>query len=121
MARETKAQRQAREEAERQAELEKASVEYFPRLMALLERACKNNMELSVVDGEFHVRDRSERDFLWTFAPVFTTKTNMWDLDGLDAVCEEEEERERVWQHKQMVRRQALAKLTPEEREELGL
>lgn len=121
MARETKAQREAREaqlQAERLAD-ERAT--YLPRLMALLERAVKANFDLSVKEGKFVVYDRDERrpteHFLF---PEHTdvAEGRLWDLD-FDVGQKEAAQREAERQYQ--MRQAALAKLTKEERALLGL
>ena len=119
MARETKAQRLEREATEAAARLYQATQEYFPNLMAALERASKNEMELSVVSGHFHVRRPGEGD-AWAFPTEYTEVANNllwelnWELDLKEEAAREEERR-------YLVRVQALAKLTKEEKELLGL
>lgn len=112
MAKETKAQREARWEAE-----------YLPRLMAALEEATnKNNYELMVVDGKFKLRNRDVESW---YDPTWLSPTySMNDFDVLEDLEFElnlarqaREEAER----KLATRQAALAKLTKEEREALGL
>lgn len=67
MAKETKAQRQAREEAEMQALYRQEFESYPERLMEVLQRACAVNFELTVRKGQFLVFDRDEtrREKFW--------------------------------------------------------
>lgn len=119
MARETKAQREAREATEAAARRHQETHEYFPKLMEVLERATKNDMELSVVSGHFHVRRPGEGD-AWAFPTEHTDVASnlLWELNyELDLREEEKREEERRY----LVRVQALAKLTKEEKELLGL
>ena len=61
MARETKAQRETRLEAERLAQMAVAKATYTQRLMALLARAVKENFELTVASNEFMLSNRDAR------------------------------------------------------------
>jgi hypothetical protein len=121
MARETKAQRDARLEAERLALVAVAKATYTERMMALLERATKENFELEVKNGLFKVEDRDERRRnAYNLQPTWTETADM-DLYSLEVSVElkeeEREDRERVAN----LRATALAKLSEEERELLGL
>jgi len=123
MPRETKAQRLEREAAERAAREAEQAAQYLPKLMAALEEATKkNNYELTVVDGVFKLRDRDGES--WVEAhflhPVYTQEdwdqleSLVWDLK-MKAEARAEAER------KYLVKQAALAKLSKEERELLGL
>ena len=123
MARETKAERLAREAAE-QAAYEAAQAATYPeRLMAALEEATtKNNYELKVRDGLFELRDRDSSDYDLALTLTYQYNTHSqsaledleWDLRGK---AQERAEAERRYQ----VRQAALNKLSKEERELLGL
>lgn len=122
MARETKAQRLEREAAERAAYEAEMAATYPQRLMAMLERATKVNFELTVEAGAFLLEDRDERDY--NRRQVLTleyNQANQETLHELDWRVELKEEREREAQRKFQLRQAALAKLSKEEREELGL
>ena len=121
MARETKAQRDARLEAELQARLSVAKATYVERMMAVLERATKENFELEVKDMLFKVEDRDERRRVPHFLPPAWTETADMDLYSLEVSVELKEEARAEREQKALVRATALAKLTAEEREELGL
>ena len=121
MARETKAQRQEREAAERVARLEQEKQEYFPKLMELMERACKNNFELTVVDSKFKLSDRDSRDDFWSFEPQWSESFDLWSFTDLEYHLERKEEARQEAERKYQLRQNALAKLTAEERKELGL
>lgn len=123
MARETKAQRLEREEAERNAYYETLRNSYFTRLMEVLEKATAVGFVLTVKEGMFnvetqegHYRDRS----YFTLSSESTTD-NEDVLESLswraDLVLAKQKEAERKYQ----LRQTALAKLSKEEREELGL
>lgn len=119
MAKETKAQRMEREAREQEERLEQLRTEYFPKLMTTLERASKNDMQLFVRDGHFYVCRGNESDS-WAFPAEYTETSNnlLWNLNyELELKEEAAREEERRYQVKQA----ALAKLTKEEKELLGL
>lgn len=121
MARETKAEREARMVAERQAQLLALAKAYPARLMALLERAVKERFELTVKEGFFRVEDRDDRRadaYLLSYS--FTEHADS-TLDSLEWAIQSKEN-ERVEQARAYVlRRQAFNKLTKEEQQALGL
>ena len=121
MARETKAEREARMVAERQAQLLALAKAYPARLMALLERAVKEHFELTVKEGFFRVEDRDDRRadaYLLSYS--FTEHADS-TLDSLEWAIQSKEN-ERVEQARAYVlRRQAFNKLTKEEQQALGL
>ncbi len=121
MARKTKAEQQAEREAERQAQLAVAKSTYTERLMAVLERAVKENFELNVSNGQFVVEDRDSRyRQAYNLQPTWTETADM-DLYSLEVSVELKEEASAELVRKAQVRGKALAKLTDEERELLGL
>lgn len=121
MARETKAQRWAREHAEMKA-LDEIEVRTYPeRLMCVMQRACQSNFELQVVDGQFFLydRDKRQREEFW-----LTVDHNCDSEEVLQTLTfevnyklTEQEKANRKFHLKQA----ALAKLSDEERELLGL
>ncbi len=121
MARETKAERLAREAAEKLAQQAAQAATYPQRLMALLERAQNANFELTVKEGEFLLVDRDAR----RGETVALTLTYNYEaevsINELDWRVEMKEEAEREAQRRVLVRNQALNKLSLEEREILGL
>ena len=127
MARMTAAERKAVELAQRQAAEKEFAATYPTRLLALLARACADGMELSVRefnDGMFEYvvsytdrwGDSTNRKFLQVanFSSYEAMDELTWALDGREEARREE-------QRKTALRLTALAKLTKEEREELGL
>ena len=132
MARETKAERVAREaafaaaeanlrfaaEANRAANLAES---YPNRLMAMLERAVKQNYELTVRDAKFVVEDRDARRDSAVELTLTYSRANQEALDELDWRVEAKEEAERQALYRVQVRNAALTKLSQEEREVLGL
>ena len=120
MARETKAERLAREEAENVLRLETLKAEYPERLMAALERAYENNYDVVPKNNEFRLVDRDERDNAFTVSHAFT-EVNDATLNELDWTLTYKEEKVREERRKMEVRNAAWYKLTEEERQLLGL
>jgi flagellar basal body-associated protein FliL len=122
MARETKAERLEREAAEAPAFGALLQAGTYPqRLMALLERATKANFELTVKDGEFLLEDRDDRRDRTVALTLTYSKANEEALQELDWRVEMKEEAEREALRRVTMRNAALAKLSKEERELLGL
>jgi hypothetical protein len=121
MARETRAQREARWNAERDAQVAVAKATYTERMMAVLERAVKENFELTVKGNQFLVADRDDRRASPFFVYAEWTVVSDMALYELEVSVELKEEaraeRERVLN----LRQTALAKLTDEERKALSL
>jgi hypothetical protein len=121
MARKTKAELAAEFEAEHQAQLAVAKASYIERMMAVLERAVCENFELNVSNGKFVVEDRDERRRAAHLLQPIWTETADMDLYSLE-VCVELKEEERVERERRYnLKKEALAKLSDEEREVLGL
>jgi hypothetical protein len=121
MAKETKAQREARLELEHEGRLAMARATYTERMMAVLERAVRENFELTVKGNQFLVADRDERRVSpYAVQPVWSETADM-DLYSLEVSVELKEEASAELVRKAQVRGKALAKLTEEERELLGL
>jgi len=121
MARETKAERLAREAAEKLAQQAALAATYPQRLMTMLERAQKVSFELKVKDGEFLLEDRDDRSAGYTALTLTYNYEAEVAINELDWRVEMKEEAEREAQRRVMVRNQALNKLSLEEREILGL
>ena len=122
MARLTKAEREAHNQ-QMQALQEAEEFAQFPsRLMKALEEATqKNNFELEVRNSQFVLVDRDRpRDDPFTLTMTHT-KTSQWALEALERTLEEMAEERAEAERKRTVRATALAKLTQEERELLGL
>ena len=121
MARETKAQREAREAEERRLQHEEDVRTYPERLMLVMQRAVNHNFELTMREGKFVVYDRDERrPDEHTMAVTYDglSESMLSDLDwAVELKAKEEEERTR----KERARQAALAKLSKEERELLGV
>lgn len=121
MARMTKAQREAAEEAARVEQENQLRAEYPTRLMKALSRATELQFVLSVVDDSFVVTDPNERyDEVFTMSYDYNVAAEeyLYDLElELKLKYAEFVEKER----RQQIRANALAKLSFEERELLGV
>jgi hypothetical protein len=120
MARETKAERLAREALEQQEMLLQLEKEYPLRLMATLTRAYKNNFEVVPKDTEFQLVDRDDLYSKFTVSHQFSLKDDQV-LDELAWTLDLKEERAREEQRKSDVRNAALSRLSDEEKMLLGL
>ena len=121
MARETRAQREARLEAEQALRVEVAKATYTQRMMAVLTRAVKENFELEVKNMLFKVEDRDDRrSSPYMLYPEWTTVSDM-ALYDLELAVEFKEEARAESERRANLRTTALNKLTEEEREALGL
>ena len=121
MARKTKAELTAEREAAHQARYEVARATYTERMMAVLERAVKENFELTVKGNQFLVADRDNRHAdTFRVYPEWTVVSDA-ALYDLEVSVELKEEARAEREQRANVRATALAKLTAEERAELGL
>lgn len=111
MPRETKAEREAR-----QAEFLAHAWQY--RLMKALEDASNLYWDISVKNGAFVVDDKNRSEYI--VSPVYR-EANMWSLDDLERDIRSEQLRQAEVQRQYELRKNALAKLTEEDREALGL
>ena len=126
MARETKAEREARLAQEREERLEAERLAYPLRLMNLLERVSNlGNFELTVKDGRFNVEDRNDRyrsDYFLTYAWSEGSQVALEDLTStVDRLEEERAEAQRRYEVKKEAERKVRELLSDEERELLGL
>lgn len=119
MARETAAQRNARFDAERQARQEAMQADYPTLLLDTLERATKLNYELKVVEAKFVVREWNT-SATWAMTPLYT-EDSQDALESLVYDVESEEEKRAEADRRYQAKQTALAKLTKEERDLLGL
>jgi len=121
MARKTMAVMAAEAALEREAQLAVAKATYTERMMAILERAVRENFELNVSNGKFVVEDRDERRrTAHLLQPVWTETADM-DLYSLEVSVELKEEARAESERLSALRRQAFLKLTEEEQQALGL
>ena len=102
--------------------LAKAQFEQYPaRLMAALDRATTLNFELEVRNSQFNLRDRDARS-PETFALTFThNRESQHALESLEYDLKEKAEAEAEATRRYELKKAALAKLTPEERELLSV
>lgn len=132
MARETKAQREAREAAERQADWDKFREEYPQRFAKVLfefaklegrgARAFDEYYYVGKVDDETYEFTRGNTECtLKTTAPVNRLLNVMCDLELLEREVQDYYDLLAEEQRQAKVKRGALAKLNAEERELLGL
>lgn len=122
MAKETKAARVAREHAEHLAQAAEAKASYPKRLMELLQRAQEMNFEVDVEANSmtFSVFDRDERDCGFEVAYAYSEADDN-ELYSLECSVKFKEERQAEASRKYLARNAALAKLSAEEKELLGL
>ena len=119
MAKMTKAEKLALEEIHRRSEEERRRVEYFPKLMSLLERADKLGKYLRVESGKFVVCIEQTEFRLGTeYDPQVPWEESIECFESEIAFVEE---KERIALEKYQRTQAALAKLTPEERVLLGV
>lgn len=121
MARKTKAQLTAEREALLTEQFELAKAEYPARLMAMLERATNQYFELTVSDAKFFLEDRDDRRRDLFVLTLLYSKENEDTLNDLEWKLNSKEEAEREALRRIQARNAALAKLTQEERELLGV
>ena len=126
MARETKAERLAREAREREERMEAERSAYPLRLMNLLERvSAEPTLTLTVANGLFNVEDRNDRyrnDYVLSYSYSPDANAVLEDLTyKVDALEEERAEANRRYEVKKEAERKVRELLSEEERELLGL
>ena len=100
---------------------EALTVTYPARLMAALERATSLNFELEVRNSRFEVRDRDAHR-PETFVLTFTHDQDSQNaLESLEYDLQDKEAAEAEATRRYELKKAALAKLTPEEKELLNL
>ena len=122
MARKTKAELAAEREAY-EAARRLADAEAYPaKLMAALEEATtKNNYDLTVRNGMFSLRDRNSSRDLTLSLTMSYTENSFNALESLEYDLESAAEERAESERRYAVKKAALAKLSTEERELLGL
>jgi len=120
----------ARKEAQRQLDEIEARKLWPVRLMENLERATRLLMEIHVMNGKFEVTGYSRWNDRTTFK-FSLNPTNQYDqyytegdweaMEGLERHMSDLEEAKREAERKQKAKETALAKLTKEDREALGI
>lgn len=118
MARKTKAQLTAEREAFINAKIAQARAAYPARLMAALERLNKLGGDVFVRNGMFNAKTLNDEHFILAGEYEDVSDEVLYDLEF---VLEREEEQAAEAERLAMVRRNALSKLTQEERELLGV
>ena len=119
MARKTKAELKA-EHVAHAAALKAAEMEAYPKnLMDMLVRACALGYDLTAAEDKFVVKDWASGGN-WKMDPLYTEESAE-QLDTLTWNVEEEELRRVAEAAKAQAKAAALAKLSKEERELLGL
>lgn len=119
MARETKAERVARESQERFAQQQQLVETWTARLLALMERAQNVGFKLQVRDAKFVLREHDEcEQFEFTLEHSDVNENTLGDLEWR---VELKEERLREANRRAELRSNAMSKLTEEEARELGL
>lgn len=124
MARETAAQRREREAAEAAMRLQERADAYPQRLLNAMSAAVREGFELTNVDPVkrvFTFLDRNEHNEYTVFMDFGAAGQSEWTLEELESGVQD-----RVWQREEAerlanLRKTALAKLTKEEREALGV
>ncbi len=118
MPRQTKAEREARQAEFIAQQEEENRNTYFPRLMKALEEASNLYWDISVKNEAFVVDDKNSTEYI--VSPVYR-EANMWSLDDLERDIKNEQLRRAEVQRQYELRKNALAKLTEEDRKALGL
>jgi len=121
MAKMTKAEQLAEREALDAARDVQDAAEYTNRLMRALDRATSRdfNMELTVVNMMFQVTDRDELEKSWIMTATWDRAS--WELSDLEEYLDRKAAAKVEAQRKANLRRDALNKLTAEEKELLNL
>ena len=117
MARETKAQPIARQQQETFLQEQELSKSYHKRLMTVLEAATREGCGIGVIDGKFSVYTEGitlELGLDWTCMNEYALSDLQFQISISENVRAEE-------RRKDLVRTNALQKLTKEERDLLGL
>lgn len=123
MPRETAKQRAERLIAEQSLLDAERSTQYLTKLMAALEEATvKSNYELTVRNGQFHLRDRDSDSWRSevSFSPVYSSSE--WNaLEELEWDLQRKDDERKEQERRHLLRQAALNKLSKEEKELLGL
>ena len=120
MARKTKAEKLAEQEALRQVQEEQARREYFPRLMKSLEEAQEYGYEVVIKEGKLTLARPFylEVEFTFSWAWSWNSQYQLEELEDKLAYYKREREEELA---RIAAKEAALNKLTAEERKLLGL
>lgn len=103
-------------------DFQNAKTVYASKLLPVLEKACQENFELTVKSGCFVVQDRDDRS--GEFYGLPTEISHSTELDVLEElefqISRKIKNREEI-ERRIRIKNEALAKLSSEEREVLGL
>ena len=120
--RETKEQKTIRLALEAKAAEQVTYAASEQSVMTMLERACKVNFELTVVDGVFVLYDRDSRDHIkYQLFPKVMYRDDLWENENTTIAIEQKEADIRAAKALETMRKAALAKLTDAERKVLGV
>lgn len=121
MARETKAQREAREAMEHAQALAQAEATYVDRMMETFKRAVRYNFEMDVTEmNRFLLVDRDDTSELFYVSPTWSKRADE-ELDDLNLAVDYKVAVEEEAQRRAALRQQALSKLSAEERAVLNV
>ena len=120
MARKTKAEKLAEQQALIQLQEEQARQEYLPRLMARLEEAQEYGYEVVIKEGKLNLYQEFHHEPEFTFSWGWTWSNQYQLLELEDKLAQYKREREEELA-RIAAREAALNKLTAEERKLLGL
>lgn len=120
MTRKTKAEREAELQLQKEQQIAKNREEYPHLLMEMLERATKLDFKIEVQNGIFVVTHCDIASKQWSLGYEYTQEFD-GELTHLRISLALEEEKKAKATRKILAKQAALAKLTEEERELLGL
>lgn len=120
MARKTKAEKLAEQQALIQLQEEQARQEYLPRLMARLEEAQEYGFEVVIKEGKLTLVEQFHREPEFTFSWAWTY-TNQYQLEELEDKLAQWDRAHAEELARIAAKEAALNKLTAEERKLLGL
>lgn len=121
MARKTKAEKLALQERERRRAMDQQINDYPALLMRILEFATEMNYELRVKEGQFVLHDRDGSSYDDVVLTQTYSDESLYRIEMLEGLLECKAEQEREANRRLLVRQSALAKLSAEEREILGI
>lgn len=120
MARKTKAEKLAEQQALIQLQEEQARQEYLPRLMKSLEEAQKYGFEVVIKEGKLTLVEQFHREPEFTFSWAWTW-SNQYQLEELEDKLVQWNRAYAEELARTAAKKAALNKLTAEERKLLGL
>lgn len=120
MARKTRTEKLAEQEALRQLQEEQARQEYLPRLMKSLEEAQKYGFEVVIKEGKLTLVEQFHREPEFTF-PLGWNWNNQYELEELEDKLAQWDRAHAEELARTAAKKAALNKLTAEERKLLGL